>query len=84
MTETYKRVRAIVAERLGVEEEQVTLDSHLFDDLGADSLDIVEIIMELEQAFDITISEEETLTPTMHGLLCYVGALLEERTVTRP
>ena len=52
-------VRAIVAEKLGVELEQVVDSANFQSDLGADSLDIVELIMELEQKFGIEISDED-------------------------
>lgn len=52
-------VRAIVAEKLGVELEQVVDSANFQSDLGADSLDIVELIMEFEQKFSIEISDED-------------------------
>ena len=52
-------VRAIVAEKLGVELEQVIDSANFQSDLGADSLDIVELIMEFEQKFGIEISDED-------------------------
>jgi acyl carrier protein len=52
-------VRAIVAEKLGVELEQVVDSANFQSDLGADSLDIVELIMEFEQKFGIEISDED-------------------------
>ena len=52
------RVIEIVAEQLGVSKEQVTPDAHFINDLGADSLDIVELVMELEEEFDINIPED--------------------------
>lgn len=52
-------VRAIVAEKLGVEIEQVIDSANFQSDLGADSLDIVELIMEFEQKFGIEISDED-------------------------
>lgn len=55
----FEKVKSIVAEQLGVEEEKVTEDASFIDDLGADSLDIVELIMALEEEFDIEIPDEE-------------------------
>ncbi len=52
------RVIQIVAEQLGVEKEKITGDTHFVNDLGADSLDTVELVMELEEEFDISIPEE--------------------------
>ena len=53
-----KRVKEIVAEQLGVDEAQVTNEASFMDDLGADSLDTVELVMALEEEFDIEISDE--------------------------
>ena len=53
-----KRIKEIVAEQLGVEESQVSNESSFMDDLGADSLDTVELVMALEEEFDIEISDE--------------------------
>ena len=55
---TFEKVRDIVVEQLGVDEEQVTLEATFIDDLGADSLDIVELIMAFEEAFNIEIPDE--------------------------
>lgn len=53
------QVRQIVAEQLGVPFEEITLESEFVADLGADSLDLVELVMALEEEYDIEISEEE-------------------------
>ncbi|TWJ19633.1 acyl carrier protein [Geobacter argillaceus] len=53
-----KRIKEIVAEQLGVDEAQVNNESSFMDDLGADSLDTVELVMALEEEFDIEISDE--------------------------
>jgi acyl carrier protein len=53
------RVKHIVAEQLGVEEADVTLDASFVDDLGADSLDLVELIMAMEEEFEVKIEDEE-------------------------
>ena len=53
-----ERVRKIVVDQLGVKEEEVTLEASFVDDLGADSLDLVELIMAMEEAFDIEIPDE--------------------------
>jgi len=55
----YERVQSIVAERLGVEEDKVTMDAEFIGDLNADSLDLVEVIMALEQEFDVEIKDDE-------------------------
>ncbi|NMA34028.1 MAG: acyl carrier protein [Clostridiaceae bacterium] len=55
----FEKVKKIIVEQLGVEEDEVTLESSFIDDLGADSLDIVELIMALEEEFDIEIPDSE-------------------------
>ena len=57
--EILKKVKEITGEQLGVEESQITMDAKFVDDLGADSLDTVELVMALEEEFDIEISDEE-------------------------
>lgn len=59
MSDTLSRVTAIIVDRLDVEESEVTLEASFTDDLGADSLDVVELVMELEDEFDLEISDEE-------------------------
>ena len=53
------RVKKIVVEQLGVKEEEISNDSSFVDDLGADSLDTVELVMALEEEFNIEIQDEE-------------------------
>ena len=57
--EALERVRGILVEQLGVDEEQVTNDASFQGDLDADSLDLVELIMELEDQFGLKISDED-------------------------
>ncbi len=59
MASIAERVKQIVAEQLGVDEDQVTNEASFMDDLGADSLDTVELVMALEEEFDIEISDED-------------------------
>ena len=54
----FEKVKEIIVEELGVEAEEVTLEADLTDDLGADSLDAVELIMAIEDEFDIKVSDE--------------------------
>ena len=57
--EEFERIRDVVVDQLGVDESAVTMEASFVDDLGADSLDIVELIMGLETEFDIEIPDEE-------------------------
>ncbi len=54
-----EKVISIIAEQLGLDADEITTDSSFIDDLGADSLDIVELIMALEEEFDIEIPDED-------------------------
>jgi acyl carrier protein len=54
-----RRVIEIIVEQLGVSEEEVTLEASFIDDLGADSLDLVELIMAMEEEFGLEISDED-------------------------
>ena len=55
---TFERVKDIVAEQLGVDKEKVAIETSLVNDLGADSLDVVELVMELEEEFDLNIPDD--------------------------
>ncbi len=57
--EIEQKVREIIVEQLGVEESEVTPEASFIDDLGADSLDTVELVMAFEEAFDIEIPDED-------------------------
>jgi acyl carrier protein len=59
MSESKKKVIAIVAEQLAKPEDSISESSHFIDDLGADSLDLVEIIMTIEESFGLEIPESE-------------------------
>ena len=60
MAEIEAKVKAIIADKLGVEESQVVNEANFQTDLGADSLDTVEMIMEFEKEFEIQIPDEDT------------------------
>ena len=62
MSETAERVKKIVVEHLGVEAEKVTEEASFIDDLGADSLDIVELVMAFEEEFGVVITDDDTDT----------------------
>lgn len=59
MSEIQDKVKEIIVDKLGVNESEVTPEASFTNDLGADSLDTVELIMELEREFDITIPEDQ-------------------------
>ncbi|MEJ5375259.1 MAG: acyl carrier protein [bacterium] len=59
MEQITRRLKEIIAEQLGVSEEEIVPEASFVDDLGADSLDLVELIMALEEEFDMEISDED-------------------------
>ncbi|MFQ3543364.1 acyl carrier protein [Halobacillus rhizosphaerae] len=59
MADTFDRVKQIIVDRLDVEESKVKMEASFKEDLEADSLDVVELVMELEDEFDMEISDEE-------------------------
>ncbi|HEB12552.1 MAG TPA: acyl carrier protein [Actinobacteria bacterium] len=59
MSETLDRVKTIIVSQLGVDENEVKTESSFVDDLGADSLDVVELVMALEEEFDLEIPDED-------------------------
>lgn len=67
MSDVFERVKKIIVERLEVDESQVTPEASFKDDLGADSLDVVELVMELEDEFDMEISDEDAEKITTVG-----------------
>ena len=56
---TFDKVKAILIDQLDVDEDKVTMDASIFDDLGADSLDLTELIMAMEEEFDIEIADDD-------------------------
>ncbi|RXK32729.1 acyl carrier protein [Arsenophonus endosymbiont of Bemisia tabaci Asia II 3] len=69
------RVKKIIAEQLGVKEEEVANNSSFVEDLGADSLDTVELVMALEEEFDIEIPDEEAETiTTVQAAIDYINS----------
>ena len=57
---TFEKVKNMLVEKLGVADEKVTLESEIIKDLGADSLDLVEMLLSLEENFGVTVSDEQT------------------------
>ncbi len=73
---TFERVKKVLVEQLGVSEDQVTLEASIVDDLGADSLDVVEIVMALEEEFEIEIPDEEAeKLPTVGAIVNYIDGV---------
>ena len=54
----FEKVREILAEQLGVSIDEITMDTHILNDLSADSLDLVELIMAIEEEYDLVITDE--------------------------
>ncbi len=67
----FETVKSVVAEQLGVDESEITMDSSFNDDLEADSLDIVELMMALEDEFKVEISDEDA------GKISTIGDVVE-------
>ena len=57
----FEKVREIVAEQLGISEDEIKLETNFVDDLGADSLDLFQVVMELEDAVDVKVEEVDGL-----------------------
>lgn len=72
--EMQKKIVDIIANQLGVDKEMVTPEANVVDDLGADSLDVVELVMALEEAFDLEIPDEEAeKIRTVKDIIDYLG-----------
>jgi acyl carrier protein len=72
---TFEQVKKIVAEKLGVSEDKVTETAAFVNDLGADSLDVVEFVMEVEKKFDINIPDDEAgKLDTVDKAVAYIEA----------
>ena len=79
MSDTLTRLQNIIGEQLGIEPDQVTPEAHFENDLGADSLDVVELVMTIEDDFDIEINDDyASQIETVQHVLNYIEKLLEE------
>lgn len=75
----FEKVKNIVSDQLGVDADEITMESSFIDDLGADSLDIVELIMALEGEFDLEIPDEDAEKIASVGdVVEYIKAHTEE------
>ncbi|WP_273151512.1 acyl carrier protein [Hydrogenibacillus sp. N12] len=73
--ELMQKIRTVIAEQLGVDEAKVTPEASFKDDLGADSLDLVELVMRFEEEFDMEISDEDAeKINTVQDVLDYIRA----------
>ena len=80
MTDAVNRVKTIIAEQLGVKPEEVTPEASFVEDLGADSLDTVELVMALEEEFDTEIPDEQAeKIQTVGQAIDYIKAHLGEK-----
>ena len=71
---TLDKIKGIIAEQLGVDEDAVKMETHLMKDLEADSLDAVEIIMAIEDEFDIEVPDDAEKFQTVSDIVNYVEA----------
>lgn len=77
MSPTAEKVRAILAAQLDVDEDKITADTNIAEELGADSLDLVELMMSVEEEFDITIEEDKVQSfKTVADVANYIDDLL--------
>ena len=67
MSDNLTRVKEIIIDKLGIEESKITLEARFIEDLGADSLDTVELIMQFEEEFDIEIPDDAAETIQTFG-----------------
>jgi acyl carrier protein len=78
--ELLKKIKAIVADKLSISEDQVTEEASFIDDLGADSLDTVELVMALEDEFDLDIPDEDAEKMTTVGkAIDYVLVFIQKK-----
>ncbi|EPG76286.1 acyl carrier protein [Leptospira fluminis] len=72
----FEKIKSIIVEQLGVDESEVTPEAHFIDDLGADSLDTVELVMALEEEFGVEISDEDAeKIQTVGDVIKFIDAL---------
>jgi acyl carrier protein len=75
----FEKVKDIISDQLGIDADEISMESSFIDDLGADSLDIVELIMSLESEFDLEIPDEDAEKITLvSDVVDYIKAHTEE------
>lgn len=75
----FEKVRGIIADKLSIDEDDIKMETSFIDDLGADSLDIVELMLALEDEFEIEISDEEAENiSTVSDVVEYIKEHIEE------
>lgn len=73
-TEVYNKIKEMIAEQFGIDEEKITEQSSFIDDLAADSLDLVELVMQIEENFDIQIPDEAAeKMKTVDDMVTYIA-----------
>lgn len=75
----FDKIKDIIVEQLDVEEDAVTVEASITDDLGADSLDVVDLVMSIEESFDVEIPDEEVENiKTVGDIVKYIENKVEE------
>lgn len=75
----FDKIKDIIVEQLDVEEDAVTMEASITDDLGADSLDVVDLVMSIEESFDVEITDEEVENiKTVGDIVKYIENKVEE------
>ncbi|AID44578.1 acyl carrier protein [Candidatus Arthromitus sp. SFB-mouse-Japan] len=74
----FEKVREIISEKLNVDPDEIKLESSIVDDLGADSIDLIELIMNLEEEYGISISDEEAVKlKTVGDVVDFINSQVE-------
>jgi len=74
----FEKVREIISEKLNVDPDEIKLESSIVDDLGADSIDLIELIMNLEEEYGISISDEEAVKlKTVGDVVYFINSQVE-------
>ena len=75
----FDKIKSIIVEQLDIAEDEVTMEANIQDDLGADSLDVVDLVMSIEENFDIEIPDEDVENiKTVGDIVKYIEAKTEE------